>query len=91
MKAKRVSVNISLGQKLKNDAREYAQGLEMDLSELVAHLLREELANPTIGQKKLDDDHAPVVATQRIGSTVRPKSRGKGAPEAVKTRSSLAR
>jgi len=49
---KKVRANLTLGVLLKKRAANYATSMEMDLSELVSHLLREELANPTIGQKK---------------------------------------
>jgi hypothetical protein len=66
VKVKKVSANISLGERLKEEAKKYANAVEMDLSELVAQLLREELANPTIGQKKGERASDAITGQPRI-------------------------
>ena len=68
----KVRTHLSLGKKLKERAADYAEGLEMDLSELVAHLLRQELANPTIGQKKTDPVESALIVEPSSSSTPRP-------------------
>lgn len=68
----KVRTHISLGEKLKERAQKYAEDVEMDLSELVAHLLRTELANPSIGQKKEEFAGPAHIVEPSSSSTPRP-------------------
>jgi len=81
MKVKKVSANISLGVRLKYSAREYAESLDMDLSELVAHLLREELANPSIGQKKKIERAGPATTDPLFLASTRRSGRKRLVPK----------
>ena len=63
----KVRVHLTIGEKLKAETQRYARSVEMDFAELVSHLLREEIANPTIGQKK--KQIAPDVSDQGPPST----------------------
>ncbi len=64
-KLMKARTNLTLGKQLKIRAQKYAENLEMDLSELICHLLREELANPTVGQKK------PLQTTKTLSKSLR--------------------
>lgn len=75
VKVKKVATNINLGPVLKEKAKAYARGLEMDLSELIGHLLREEIANPTLGKPKIYP--LPEITALRVGEEPQKGNGGK--------------
>lgn len=58
---KKERAHVSMGEKLLSAAKEYAEGLEMDFSEFVSALIRDELTNRRLlpAEKFMEGNSAP--------------------------------